>query len=421
MTHSQALRDLLADAALARLWDGARQRTERGVDDLDRSAFQVPEPTDPERSAISLVLGRPLSGRSIRIRLGELDGALRRSRHAVSLIDALALRDGPLRDRRRERAAVRRAQSEFWSGAAEHTALATHPQLGDWLERLRRQGWYRSAVRDARLPDLARALDFLGSAPYDGTDRARLASNLCGDPHALDDANAVGRLVLSALATLSGVDQPKRTDGRRRLWRTWGVEADALASCVLTLGLRPRGKEPVAGAVRGMADAGMPLHISSKMIREGDWDLAGVSGLFACENPSVLRAAADRLGGACPPFICTEGMPSWAGRQLLELAGRCGVEVRYHGDFGAGGIRIGNVVIGALGARPWRFSTADYRAVLAHERRGTEITASVPDACWDDELGDLIREEGIEVYEEQVITDLLADLERARDGGRGTT
>lgn len=35
--------------------------------------------------------------------------------------------------------------------------------------------------------------------------------------------------------------------------------------------------------------------------------------LFVCENPSVVAAAADRLGSRCRPLVCTEGIPSTAG------------------------------------------------------------------------------------------------------------
>ena len=54
---------------------------------------------------------------------------------------------------------------------------------------------------------------------------------------------------------------------------------------------------------------------------------------------------------------------------LLRMLAEAGCELRYHGDFDWGGIRIGNVIFGRLRARPWRFDTADYRAAADRGRR----------------------------------------------------
>jgi uncharacterized protein (TIGR02679 family) len=91
---------------------------------------------------------------------------------------------------------------------------------------------------------------------------------------------------------------------------------------------------------------------------------------------------------------------------LLRLLVAAGAELRYHGDFDWGGIRIGNVLFDRLPVRPWRFDTASYRCASAgHLLTGTPVAAR-----WDDHLADAMTEAGQAVEEELVLDGLLSDL-----------
>jgi uncharacterized protein (TIGR02679 family) len=131
-------------------------------------------------------------------------------------------------------------------------------------------------------------------------------------------------------------------------------------------------------------------------------------------NPALIEAASVRFAGATPPLVCVEGMPSLAARRLLASLHEGGARLRYHGDFGSGGIAIGNVVIGRLGARPWRFDTAAHAAALAlvHARDAAcpTLRGPVPPAGWDRALAPAIERAGVEVEEEHLLTELLDDL-----------
>jgi uncharacterized protein (TIGR02679 family) len=129
--------------------------------------------------------------------------------------------------------------------------------------------------------------------------------------------------------------------------------------------------------------------------------------VYACENPSVMDATAERLGAACAPLVCVSGQMSIACRLLLRSLGEQGVEVRYHGDFDWGGLEIGNAVM-RLGGLPWRYSSRDYRDYAAagiDGLRGRPVTAT-----WDHALSAAMREMGMSVVEEAVLDDLCADL-----------
>jgi len=404
---------LLDDTALARLWQAARDRLECTGLRIDDAAFGLRDLTDDERRGVSLLLGRAVRGRRVTVRLADLDSTLRSAGDANGLRGALERHGGALFDRPGARSSRAADEAAFWDRHLAHAAVRRHPGLADWLAQLRSNGWWKRAVAALDEPRLAVALDVLAALPST-IDRARLSSDITGDPHALDDAASVGRLVLSALAALSDGPPPDRADARRALWRRFGVDPDPLASTVLVFGVRPTIAGPVTDAVARLADAGMPLHVSVEMLRAEAWEIRAPR-VFVCENPSVLRAAARECGASCAAIVCTEGMPSAACRRLFDVARSGGAELLYHGDFGAGGVRIGNLVIGDEGARPWRFGAADYRRAIEAGAAGTRIKGDVPDAVWDPRLAEELRATGIEIHEEQVIDDLVADVVAALD------
>jgi hypothetical protein len=123
-----------------------------------------------------------------------------------------------------------------------------------------------------------------------------------------------------------------------------------------------------------------------------------------------LWAAADRWGPSCPPLICLEGFPSYAAQTLLAQLACQGAVFLYHGDFDWDGLRIANKLREIVPFRPWRFTTADYKAALAvgGERPALHSRRSV--ALWDADLGRALLEADAAVEEETVLGELLDDL-----------
>jgi uncharacterized protein (TIGR02679 family) len=86
------------------------------------------------------------------------------------------------------------------------------------------------------------------------------------------------------------------------------------------------------------------------------------AGVYLCENPSVLAAAANTLGSRSAPLVCLGGQPKTAGGLLLELLSAAGMALAYQGDFDWAGVRIANLLMRRHGAKPWRFRAGDYPA-----------------------------------------------------------
>lgn len=405
--------ELLAAARLRPLWSGAHRRLEETGGRVIGAAVHLHDLSDDERAAIDRLLGVRSRGRTLRIGLEKLD-ALLQERTELGLVDVVTSVVGPLRDRPGERAAALAVDDEVWASLLDHSALRRHPGLGEWLGALRRRGSWRrlEAPREALLGSLG-VLDHLPQSTRRG--RSDLAVGVLGDAHALDDGSPVGRLVLSALAWLDGATAPFLAADRRRLWAGQGVVADEVSSTVLTLGLRPNPAGALTEAASGWASAAVPLSIPLAAVQTERWRVPAGMVVWVCENPSVVAAATGRgavRSGAT--MVCVEGRPSVAANLLLASLVEGGARLRYHGDFGAGGIAIANAVIGKLGAEPWRFRVEDH--VLALERARSSGTSSrtlrgpVPDAVWDPELAPSVRASGVEVEEELVIDLLLSDL-----------
>ena len=68
----------------------------------------------------------------------------------------------------------------------------------------------------------------------------------------------------------------------------------------------------------------------------------------------------------------------------------------------------------AYGARPWRFEAADYRAAVAE--CPTALPALARAELPPSDLGDAMRQHGVQVVEELLVQELLRDLGRPAIG-----
>lgn len=412
-TLSPAACALVGDPRLLRLFQAAHRRLEATGGDGSRATIVVPTPTDDERLACDRILGSRSRGAHLRVPIARLDAVLQ-ERTGASLMNLVVAAVGPLRDRPGERAATAAQEAAIWTGAFAHPAVTHHPLLADWLDGLRATGRWRLLADPST--SITQALDVVERLPSAvPIGRSRLSASVLSDSHALDSTEPVGRLVIAALAHLAGLKAGRLSSAdRRRLWSSMNVDYDETSSTALTLGLQPRPVGPLTGAARGWAETGVALPVPLAALRHERWTVVTGTRIWVCENPSVLHAAAARFGSSCPPMICVEGNPSLAALQLLTVLRHGGALLRYHGDFGSGGVAIGNRIIGGLGAAPWRFCTSDYSEAVgrtsASGARCLRLKGRVPNACWDEKLAPAMNAAGVEIEEELVLDSLLADF-----------
>jgi uncharacterized protein (TIGR02679 family) len=389
-----------------------RTRLERGKPLTGVMTF--PDASPEERDAMNRLLGRaPSMGNAVAVSLEQLEDKLCRAGICPRLRDAVELLTGPVIDRRAEREALEVRWAALIASIAQR--LSARPEYAPWLAELQACGLLRRYGIESAEQLMTQAVEVLSRLPARGIPLAELAALTTGNAHALDPDRPLATLVIRA-AALFGVERWDDAESRRDAWAALGILCDELSAPVLLLNLRAAGEGSVSRALRFHGDAGEPCFLSTRQLLRAEpmFTLETIgSTVYVCENPSVVAAAANRLGSASHPLVCIDGQPKTAVRLLLNQLGSAGVRLRYHGDFDWPGIQIANTILARHRVEPWRMNASDYRiaATGALELSGIPVVAS-----WDEELMPAMCALGRVVHEEQVLDDLMADLERGVPG-----
>jgi uncharacterized protein (TIGR02679 family) len=427
------LRAYLSAPDLAAVWNAARHRLERNG--LQITGVLTLDVDDAAADRLSGLLGRSLPpGPGRRLRLTELDAALRRSAAVQGLISVLESLDGrPLTDRTAARRDAQAQWAQVWrrlDASLAEAGLAEAEWVPDWIAGLRRAGILTRAGTDAATRALTHAVTALGtlansSAPHllrptreegrrwDVTswEIAALATRVTGDAHGLDDSQLSSAVLLRAAAHALGKPIPESTADRRELWQALGVATDSVSGTVLTWRLRPPGTDRWSAMLRKRADLGLVTHLTlHELERAGNVAFARPGQVVSvCENPQVLQAAAH--AGADSPLVCLSGNPAAVGTKLLRALIAARNPVRYHGDFDWPGIAIAGRIV-AAGAVAWRMSATDYRNAVAglDSDHAVALTGKAVPTPWDPVLASVMSACGLAVHEESVLDDLVADL-----------
>jgi uncharacterized protein (TIGR02679 family) len=355
------------DPALLRALIAARtKREERGATGDGRVVVEALTP-DEALALDGLLTPRHhlLAGKDLRVALSSFEAALR----AIGIRPTAAYEQlgAPLRDLPAERAAARSKRSDFRSWLREHPVAIVRPRIAAWLEAAADQGRLQPSSQQL----IARALAIADALPANPPrQRAVLAAEMLdGDPHALDVDRPLQTLIVALLAAEAELGDATARD----VWRHYGVVVDPVSSTVACLNLHPNGDGRLARLLRLMHGSHVVLTFGQLTSEQLLWQRDMVC--HSCENPSVLIAAEQELGGRCPPLICTAGYPSDAVRALLAGLHEAGARLRHHGDGDVAGEQI----------------LDDLRSRYGAERWGMPVPG---------------------VAEELVINDLLADLRR---------
>lgn len=388
-------RAILGAPGLSWLVDRLVARLERG--EAPTGLLRLATPGADQVDAYVRLFGAYPRGDTLTVHLGRLEQLLIECGATTSIREAVEDVRGPLRNRPAESANTHAA----WDLAFAVIADEREAVRLAWSE-LRRSGIVRRLAsqdpqRGWKL--LVDASALVARLPADGLPLAELAAQLTGDAHALDLGRPLGTIGLRLAQAVSGY----AGEDRRAAWALVGVELDPLSTSVLLLGVHARGDGLAARMLRACCELGEPCRLTLRQLRR---DLIEIDDetVFVCENPSVVLAAADRLGRRSRPLLCVEGQPGSAAKLVLAAAGP---RVRYHGDFDWPGIRIARDVLALTGGTPWRFDSFGYSAAP----KGLELAGATVLAPWDLDLAGAMEACGRGVHEEAVLAELVADLE----------
>lgn len=407
--------DALRGDGLARLWIAIRKRLENNRVRITAVPLRLKDLRADEIEALCGLLGRRRpNGTEMNVDLRSLDRSLLDSSVGLGLLDTLTRLGGPIRDRATERTDSGLERAALWMAGVSHP-VSSFPGVLDWVESLQRRGRLTRLVgaSNAQIDPgevLTGALDgvhwLLANADTlvpSPLPISMIAAAQFGDAHALDADTPVGVLLRDALSAITG------RDDERQALAAVGVQLDQVATSALTLGLPGR-----AGSICGAArQAGEPLRVTWRMAERGfgldvDALLDGRRPVSICENPGIVAVAADRLGGAAAPLICTEGMPASVTAALLRDLTDAGVRLRVHTDFDLGGVAIMRHVVDRFDAAPWAMSAIDYRAAL--DGPTVALAHEIGSTPWDPALSAAMNEHRRAIHEETIAWALVADL-----------
>ncbi|MDF1604063.1 TIGR02679 family protein [Nocardioides sp. YIM 152315] len=395
----------IADPALRPTWTRVAARLgQAGL--VPQGSVRIRVASREERQAVGDLLGRTLTGETVKIDLATLDHRLR-ERSGVGGLDAVLRGLGiDLEDRPAVRAAKTESRQRPLSVAAAAINAAWVP---DWIDGLRRTGLLtnrENAESIARAAALV--LEDLTGSETRSQSRVELGARLLGDAHALDRDRLLHHVVLRGLAAAAVVPVPTNGRNREALWAQFGVDPDLLSRTCLLRGLRIDGDSPIAARLEAASLVGDPVHVTEWDFRQAPhFTPAPGTRVLVCENPRVIEGLAER-GVDGWAAVCMSGEPNLVVDKVLSNLARSGVELRYHGDFDWPGVAIANRAIERYGVVPWRMTADDYtRAVRAD---GLRLGKAAVEPVWDSELGAAMRTRDRAVHEESVLVELVDAL-----------
>lgn len=402
-----------------------------------------------ERRELASFLGKaPYRDTTIKIRLSDIDTALRRSGFACTLPEVLSafFPDQSLVTRREQRAAHSTHQSDF------HTALQTimlqqpdETRGRHWLE----QGqhgieWlytrYKNAPKDEQerqlqiIHTVASALNQLPN-PTTPERLALFAQRTSGNPHTLDADTATGRLFLLALHDLLSTPTQSTTNENEdaalsaqpsrdriealRLYASVGLLVDTISSNVAAFNLHKATYHNGQTDSLLQAAGARVLLLPLRQLQEWQHVTPAKTAIYVCENPQVF----EELIARCPPeytppsLLCTSGWPSVAAILLLDLllAQSPANHLYYSGDFDLKGLQIAAYLLARYPERchSWRFDVDAY--IVALHNGG--VPASPNELALLNTLPDVfaplvkaIQETGMWAYQEGITSLLSMDI-----------
>src|SRR6266568_9810 len=310
--------------------------------ELGRVGGQITlEDTTPgERREIASFLGKaPYRETDIKVRLVDVDRALRQSGFACELPDLLnAFFHGkPLVTRPQQRAMRAIHEADFRAALASIAIELPEDSRGrHWLlQGQHGQNWLFSHYRNEPAEEQERqfnmvryvvsALDQLPSSR--SPERLALfAQRISGDPHTFDPDRAEGRLFRHALidlVSLSDGASPLERVPLTDLFANAGLLVDTISSNVAVFNL--------AGAIyhKGILDP-LPQAAGERVLllplrQLLEWQSAqpATADIYVFENPQVFEEVIAGLtrsnsGKTLPTLVCTSGWPSTAAIMLLD-------------------------------------------------------------------------------------------------------
>lgn len=328
--------------------------------------------------------------------------------------EALTSRPAKRQARRVQREAILAALAEKYGDA---------PHCAQWLACLADDApQHRLAKRDYALdePLLMTVARALAALPEQYERLPFFANRVTGDPHALDETEAAGRVFLQALGWLAQAAPQGTPDGRAstaeekmELLYRYHLLRDDVQNFATVYGIVPQGTGDTyfQRAAAAFAPLNLPLR---EIVRTAVFAPVAGSDIYIVENSGVFSSLLDALTAAqrCVPLLCLHGQPKLASWALLDRLAASGARLHYSGDYDPEGLAIAEKILRRYpDARPWHYEAADYAprpsVRLTDARRKQLADITLPEL---QPAAAAIRDQGYAYYQESFADQLARDL-----------
>ena len=277
--------------------------------------------------------------------------------------EALTSRPAKRQARRVQREAILAALAEKYGDA---------PHCAQWLACLADDApQHRLAKRDYALdePLLMTVARALAALPEQYERLPFFANRVTGDPHALDETEAAGRVFLQALGWLAQAAPQGTPDGRAstaeekmELLYRYHLLRDDVQNFATVYGIVPQGTGDTyfQRAAAAFAPLNLPLR---EIVRTAVFAPVAGSDIYIVENSGVFSSLLDALTAAqrCVPLLCLHGQPKLASWALLDRLAASGARLHYSGDYDPEGLAIAEKILRRYpDAHPWHYEAAAY-------------------------------------------------------------
>lgn len=403
MTHSE-LREVFLRPELCWIPERLRKRVERGQG--MSGTLSLSEASDAQRSAVDSLMGRRgTRGNSLAVQLDAL--------RVVAGVDNVAQIVEACYGKVSDLKAIRDGQDQAWEKIYEEAAERLRDdELGlKWIESLR-DGLLKRVTKN----DLKWGRSLIGSAiecwlqmPFSGMMLAKLAVEMTGNAHALDRGNALAPLLHRALKMRCGIDGNQSAAHRREAWASVGVVVDRISAPALAFNLTAQRDSILEGVFEIYRGMRQPVYLTYQSLADVNPFTPlprGMGCVYVVENPSIVEIACAQLGSDCAPLVCTEGQPASAVKKLLRSLSEAGSILKVRADFDWSGLRIVEQLLSIPNAEPWRMDVETFGS----QTGAVLLSGSRAGCSWCAGLERAMVESGCAVYEEQLVSLLLADL-----------
>lgn len=389
--------------------------------------------SDEERRAVGGITGKVFYEEDIRFTFSEFEQGLQKTRFApVDIKKVLEEYFGEeLVTKQAEKKEAQKQKEDFLKDISDvfRGKSGTESAAYKWTEQMlsTKKYGYQILIREfEKDPDQAGILsEYVGNAleklhKISNTEEQPLAvfaAEISGNPHYFDRGTTAGMLLVRGICCIRDQEVPENAYQWRELMEEAGIIPDNVSSMVHVYGLRLKKRDIWHPAYEAFCEEGEPCVITMENLK-GITEVQPLgNNVFIVENEMVFSYLIDNLPDKNCTLLCTSGQLRFVSQKLLSLILENGTDIYYSGDIDPDGMGIADRLWMKFGDRihMWRMSPEDYEKSISGEHIGENGLTKLFHIRHPllKKTAEYIKQKELSGYQENILKELLADMEKA--------